>query len=138
MVAGISAGQWSSLVRACGVETGIAALESSTHRQFSKEADRYESRDAIAALLEPWFAARSLDEVRRSARRAQGLLGSVPARHRFARERPRASRGNPVFGEVETRVWASISLRAVPFASRIRPPARLGRHQCSVEHTDQC
>jgi len=102
MVAGISAGQWSSLVRACGVETGIAALESSTHRQFSKEADRYESRDAIAALLEPWFAARSLDEVRRRLDEHKVCWGVYrPVTDLLAND-PRASRSNPVFGDMET------------------------------------
>ena len=31
-----------------------------------KEADRYRARDGIAALLKPWFEARTLDEVRKA------------------------------------------------------------------------
>ena len=89
MVAAISAGQWASLVKACGMQREVEALESSMQRDFSNEADRYDARDAIAALFEPWFAARPLQEVERTLeehrvcwglyRRVTDLIANDPA-----------------------------------------------------------
>ena len=79
MVAAISAGQWKSLMRACGAEREIAALESSMQRDFSREADRYDARDAIAALFEPWFAARPLQEIGKSSTRIASAGACIAA-----------------------------------------------------------
>lgn len=66
MVAAISSGQWASLVKACAKEREFAELERSLGLEFRREAHRYEAREAIAAVLEPWFAARSLAQIRES------------------------------------------------------------------------
>jgi 2-methylfumaryl-CoA isomerase len=53
MVAAISAGQWKALVNAGGIEDAIAQLQSAMGLDFNDEAQRFEGRDAIAALLAP-------------------------------------------------------------------------------------
>src|SRR5262245_25476770 len=61
MVVAISLNQWQTLVRATGIEEHLPALERAFGSDFTKEEDRYVARDAIAALLMPWFESHTLD-----------------------------------------------------------------------------
>jgi 2-methylfumaryl-CoA isomerase len=63
MVAAISSGQWKGLVKACGIERAIEQLEEKTGLDLSDEANRFEARDAIAALIEPWFLSQTRAQV---------------------------------------------------------------------------
>ena len=63
MVAAISAGQWAALVKACDKSAEIQNLEKELACDLSDEAKRYEARDRVAALFEPWFATKPLSEV---------------------------------------------------------------------------
>lgn len=65
MVIGLTAGQWSALVEVTGSAGILAALEQHLGLQFTAEADRYAARDAISAVIRPWFAARTLEEITR-------------------------------------------------------------------------
>ena len=80
MVAAISANQWSSFVKACGVQAEVAALQARLGLDLDDEAQRYAAREALAALFEPWFAARPL--CRGAARAGRGAchLGPLPQR----------------------------------------------------------
>lgn len=102
MVAGISSGQWASLVRTCGIEREIEALETSMQRDFSKEADRYQARDAIAALFEPWFANRPLHQVERMLDEGRVCWGPYRPVTDLLADDPRVSEANPVFRRVHT------------------------------------
>ncbi|MCX7382042.1 MAG: CoA transferase [Alphaproteobacteria bacterium] len=64
MVAGISAAQWTTLVKSCGIEAEIAALEARLGKRFVDESDRFDARDAIAELVAGWCLARTLAEIR--------------------------------------------------------------------------
>ena len=137
MVAGISAGQWSSLVRACGVGREVAALEVSMQRDFSMEADRYEAREAIAALFEPWFAARPLQEIERTLDEHRVCWGLYrPVTDLIAND-PRVSVANTVFGRLQTpgvgtHLAAGAAVRASDAPSGSTGPAPL-----LGQHTDQ-
>jgi 2-methylfumaryl-CoA isomerase len=63
VVMGISASQWRSLVHATGIAPSLPAIEQMLDVNLEREPGRYRARSMIAALLEPWFAARTLDEV---------------------------------------------------------------------------
>jgi 2-methylfumaryl-CoA isomerase len=54
---------WGKLIRLTGMVEAFAALERSLDIDLGDEGTRYRFREAIAALLAPWFAARSLTEV---------------------------------------------------------------------------
>jgi len=64
MVVGLTDMQWKTLVKATGISEGIASLASRTGLDLSDEGDRFRAREEIAALLEPWFGARTLAETR--------------------------------------------------------------------------
>jgi len=63
MVVGLTAGQWTALVDVTDTRAVLAALQSHLNADFAREADRYAARDAIGAILRPWFARRTLAEV---------------------------------------------------------------------------
>jgi 2-methylfumaryl-CoA isomerase len=62
MVAAVSLAQWKALVRACGLAGFVAGLEAAQGIDLGRDGDRFAAREAIAAELVPWFAARTLSE----------------------------------------------------------------------------
>jgi 2-methylfumaryl-CoA isomerase len=102
MVAGISAGQWRALVKACGIAPAIEALQSRSGLDLDDEAQRYEARDEIAALLEPWFAARPQAEVARVLDEQRVCWGPYQTAREALAHDPRLSLANPVFERITT------------------------------------
>ena len=132
MVAAISIGQWQALQKACGIADDIARLQQSTGLDFADEGQRYEARDEIAALLEPWFAARSYAEVVAALDAERVCWGPYRTALQSLREDPRASLANPIFETIETpgigpHIAAGTAVR-VPGAAResTRPAPLLG------------
>lgn len=64
MVVGLTVGQWRALVEVTGTAAVFAALEEHRGLDLSVEADRYTARDAITAILRPWFESRTLEQIR--------------------------------------------------------------------------
>lgn len=140
MVAAISIGQWETLVQACDASAAIAELEQKTQLDFRDEAQRYLARDAIATLLEPWFAARPLKIVKEDLDRHRvcwGLYGTV--RDLLANDH-RVSATNPVFETLDTpavgrHIAAGATTRIEGLARQPTTPAPLlGTHTDEVLH----
>lgn len=70
MVVAITDRQWRQLLDLTGCAGVVAAVERELGADFTDEGDRFRHRDVLVALLRPWFARRSLDEV------ASALAGS--------------------------------------------------------------
>jgi len=140
MVAAISAGQWTALQKACGVIEAIAELQKTTGLDFTDEGQRYEAREAIAATLEPWFAARTYAEVVKTLDANRVCWGPYQTAGEALRNDPRASLANPLFERIDTpgigqHIAAGASVR-VPGAKRepIRPAPLLGADTDAVLH----
>ena len=73
MLCALTARQWHSLMEVAGITESVAALESQLGVDLDEEGTRYKCRHAITALIEPWIAMRTLDEVAH-AFDAAGLL----------------------------------------------------------------
>lgn len=63
MVVALTARHWRDLLAVTGTAKAVAALEEGLGADFTREGDRYTYREALAALLAPWFAARPVEEV---------------------------------------------------------------------------
>jgi 2-methylfumaryl-CoA isomerase len=63
MVTAVTRRQWQQLLDVTGVADAVGAVERALHADFDDEGDRYKHRDVIVALLRPWFAQRSLEQV---------------------------------------------------------------------------
>jgi 2-methylfumaryl-CoA isomerase len=140
MVAAISANQWKALVLACGIGPGIAQLEQRLGLDFGDEAQRYEARQEIAALVEPWFAARTRTEAETALTAHKVCWGRYGTVTELLAADPRASEANPVFERITTpgigsHLAAGATVRAAHIPRQPAPPAPLlGTHTDEVLH----
>ncbi len=138
MVAGISTGQWRALVAATGLEPELAALAARLGADFADEAQRYAARDAIAALFEPWFAARTRAEVAVALDAHGACWGPYRRVSELLAEDPRVGLGNPVFETITTpgvgaHLAAGTAVRIGGAGREPTPPAPLlGTHTDAV------
>jgi len=102
MVAAISISQWRSLVAACEVGQQIAALEAALRRDFANEDERYEAREDIARVFEPWFARHSLAEIAPVFEQHGVCWGQYRTVRDLVANDPRVSLANPVFERMDT------------------------------------
>ena len=63
MIVTLTARHYADLARVTGRAEALAAVERALGADFSRDSDRYAHREVIAALLAPWFAGRTTDEV---------------------------------------------------------------------------
>lgn len=63
MVVALTARQFAGLTRATGLAETVGELQRLLGADFTTDGDRYRHREAIAALLTPWFAARTRPEL---------------------------------------------------------------------------
>ncbi len=134
MVVGLTDMQWSTLVKATGISEQISALSTVLDLDLADEGNRFRAREAISSILAPWFATRSLDEVRGSLDAARVTW----APYRTVREAIAAdvdlSLANPMFamlhqpGVGDTLAAASpLDFSRVPRVP-IAPAPALGQH----------
>jgi len=102
MVAAVSARQWNSLVKACGLEQGMELLEQALKANFDEEADRFEHRDVIAGLIKRWCAARSLSDFATAFDRFGVCWGQYRTVRELLAKDPRVSAANPIFEHIDT------------------------------------
>jgi 2-methylfumaryl-CoA isomerase len=137
MVVGLTGRQWKALVDATGIADGIATLEGRLGLSLRGEGARFEHREAIADLVEPWIAARSLAEVREVFTRHGVTWGPYQTFRQALDEDPRTSPANPLFTPVEQPGIGTYRTPSSPlvFDGRERHPAR--RAPLLGEHTDE-
>ncbi len=101
MVTGISNKQWRAMCDATETNEQMQALQDNTGADLSDEAGRYHARDAISTVLEPWFEARTLDEIRSVFSGTGVLWGPFQTFKQLATEDSRCSLDNPLFGRLD-------------------------------------
>jgi 2-methylfumaryl-CoA isomerase len=101
MVVAISPKQWRGLQAATGTTDAVEALADELGIDFADEGERYLARDRLGGLFEPWFAARTLDEVA-SGLDAEGVCwGPYRTFLELVDEDPRCSTANPLFNDLD-------------------------------------
>ena len=94
---------------------------------LNDEGGRFHARHAIAAVLEPWFATRSLTEIAAAFEGSGVLWGPYQDFGQLVREDPRCSTANPMFAEIDQpgagRILAPGSPLAFDAARRSPAPA---------------
>ena len=137
MVVGLTDLQWSTLVKATENADAIAALSAALGRDLSQEGERFHAREQIAALIAPWIAARTLDEVSTAFTMHRVTWGPYRTVREAMAEDIDLSEINPMFSEIEQpgigRYLAPGSPLAFSAVDRVpvRAAPRLG------EHTDE-
>jgi 2-methylfumaryl-CoA isomerase len=101
MIVALTARQWRALVEATGTAEAFAGIELATGRDLDTETGRFEARDLIAAILRPWFEARTLAEIRVAFAGTSVSWGPYQTFRQLVEEDPRCSTANPMFEEIE-------------------------------------
>jgi 2-methylfumaryl-CoA isomerase len=134
MVVTVSARQFADLARATGLAGPFGELERLLGADFAADGDRYAHREVIAALLAPWFAARTITDIERDLGDTSVLWS------RYRRFTDLADDGdlaaNPLLGEIEQPGVGPVLAPGSPLAQDGRPdpaPApRLGADTAGV------
>ncbi len=138
MLTAISNRQWRAIGKATGLAPQIAMIGPMMQVDLDTEGGRFEARAAIAAVLEPWFARRTLAEIRTSFEGSGVLWGPYQDFGELVREDARCSLANPIFGMIDQPGAGSIMANAAPLGFGIdgrpqpRPAPRLGEHTEAV------
>lgn len=101
MVVALTARQWNALVEATGIEEACKSIERATGQDLNTQTGRFQARDLIAAMLRPWFASRSMSEIREIFAGTHVSWGPYQTFRELVREDPRCSVENPMFAELE-------------------------------------
>jgi 2-methylfumaryl-CoA isomerase len=137
MVVGLTDMQWQCLTKATGLQEAIAALGTRLGLDLEDEGNRFRARQQIAALMEPWFHARTLAE-------AADLLNAHRVTwgpYRSVREAlacdPDCSVDNPLFTLTEQPGIGSYLMPATPLEFGRSPRLPAMPAPALGEHTDQ-
>jgi 2-methylfumaryl-CoA isomerase len=134
MVVGLTDLQWRSICKATGLGDAFDALGARLGLNMKDEGDRFRARREIAALLEPWFYARPLAEVRRVFEEHRVTWGPYRTIREAIAEDPDLSTDNPLFNLIDQPGIGSYLMPGSPldFSRFERLPAQpapqLGQH----------
>ncbi|HTZ36731.1 MAG TPA: CoA transferase [Stellaceae bacterium] len=101
MIVALTPRQWRALGRATGLGEALAAIGARLGVDLDGEAGRFTAREAIAALVAPWCAARTLAEIAAAFAGSGVLWGPFQDFATLVAGDPRCSTANPLFAEVE-------------------------------------
>ncbi len=134
MVVGLTDMQWNTLVQATGLAAEIASLAALLGLDLADEGNRFRAREEIAALLTPWFAARSLGEVRTSLDAARVTWAPYRTVRQAIAQDVDLSLANPMFAMLQQPgVGATLAAASPLDFSRVArvpvaPAPALGQH----------
>lgn len=93
--------QWRALGEATELAQPLATVGMRLGVDLDTDAGRYAAREEIAAVLAPWCAARSLDEIRQTFAGTAVLWGPFQDFRQLVASDSRCSTDNPLFGLVD-------------------------------------
>jgi len=126
--------QWRGLGRATGLGDKLALIGEMFEVDLETETGRYEARDAIAALLGRWCAARTMDEIAARFAGTGVLWGPFQDFVELVASDPRCSAANPLFSAVDQPGIGTYLMPGLPLdfgavpREPTRPAPRLGEH----------
>lgn len=138
MIIALTPRQWRALGRATGLAERLAMIGPMMGVDLETEAGRYEARDAIAALLARWCAAKSLADIEKAFAGSGVLWGRFQDFRELVENDPRCSEANPLFAMVDQPGIGRYLMPRLPldFGAEPRQPTcpapRLGEHTDAV------
>ncbi len=97
----ISPKQWDSLLTATNSHGAVAAVATDAGLDFADEGDRFAARDKITAVISPWIAERSIDQVASRFDELGVCWGRYQTFLELVANDPRCSTQSELFREVE-------------------------------------
>ncbi|HKI38688.1 MAG TPA: CoA transferase [Gemmataceae bacterium] len=136
-VVAITKRQWQALGEATGLGERVAIIESTLNVDLSREGDRFRAREAISAVLEPWFRARTLAEVQQAFAGTAVCWGPYQTFRQMVEQDPRCSAENPLFTRLEQPGIGSYLVPGSPLQFSGEERAAPRRAPVLGEHTDE-
>jgi 2-methylfumaryl-CoA isomerase len=138
MVVAISLRQWESLVEATGIGEHLPAIEKALGVDLTLEGDRFVARDALAAFIAPWVAARDVAAIAEVFDARGVCWGPYQTFRQLLEDDWRTSDANPMFAEINQPGLGPVRAPGTPLAfSAIdrtppRPAPILGEHTVEI------
>jgi 2-methylfumaryl-CoA isomerase len=137
MVVGLTDMQWATLVKATGIADGVAALAARSGLDLGDEGHRFRVREEIAALLEPWFAARTLAESRAALDAARVTWAPYRTVRQAIAEDADLSVANPMFAMLHQPGVGAALAAASPLDFSAVPRVPVAAAPVLGAHTDE-
>ncbi len=136
-VVAITRRQWDALLKCTGKVEPMAVIGPLLGVDLTREGDRFKARDAISAVLQPWFAERTLDEVAQAFEGTGVCWGPYQTFIQMVENDPRCSTANPMFAEIEQPGIGSYLVPGSPLAYGACPRQSPTAAPMLGEHTDE-
>ena len=101
MVVALTTRQWNALLEVTGLARAVGAIEQAMGIDLQSVSDRFQARDLLAAVLRPWFEARTLSEIRAAFAGTGVSWGAYQTFSQLVHEDPRCSTDNEMWEMVE-------------------------------------
>jgi 2-methylfumaryl-CoA isomerase len=136
MVVALTTRQWNALVDVTGLKRTVGAIEQAMGIDLQSVSDRFKTRDVLAAVLKPWFEARTLSEVRAAFASTGVSWGAYQTFSQLVREDPRCSTDNAMWELVEHPGVGGYLMPGTPLDFSAIPRAAVRRAPQLGEHTE--
>ena len=137
MVVALTDSQWEKLVRATNMEPTFDELEKRIGLDLQQAGNRYRVRREIAKILEPWFYARMLNEVREIFDKNRVSWAPYRTLRQVVESDPECSTENPMFSMVEQPGIGTYLMPSSPLRFSASPRLAATRAPLLGEHTDE-
>jgi len=137
MVVALTDSQWKSLLRATGLESVFDELEKQIDLDLWQAGNRYRARRKIAKILEPWFHARMLGEIREIFDKNRVSWSPYRTLRQVVEGDPECSTENPMFSMVEQPGIGTYLMPGSPLQFGASPRLAATRAPLLGEHTDE-
>jgi 2-methylfumaryl-CoA isomerase len=138
MIVALTTRQWNSLLEATGLTETFAEIERVIGLELQSVSNRFGARDLLAAVLKPWFEARTLGAIRTAFEGTGVSWGAYQTFTELVREDPRVSTDSEMWELVEhlgvgryLMPGTPLDFSAVP-RTPVRPAPLLGQHTEAV------
>ncbi|MGO0605411.1 CoA transferase [Brevibacterium linens] len=138
MVVVISNKHWRGLGKATGLSEKLEMIGPLLDVDLNTEGGRFEAREAIDAVVRPWFAKHTAEEAEAALADAGVLVGGFQTFEELVKSDPRCSTENPMLTEIDQpgvgRVLAPrvpLQFGGTPAADAVSAP-RLGEHTAKM------
>ena len=136
MVVALTTRQWNSLLEVTGLAATVDAIEEAMGIEMQSVSHRFQARDLLAAVLRPWFEARTLKEIRAAFAGTGVSWGAYQTFSQLVREDPRCSPENEMWEMVEHAGVGSYIMPGTPLDFSAVPRLPVRRAPQLGEHTE--
>jgi len=136
-VVAITLRMWQELGKATGLSERLAMIGPMLGVDLNREGDRFKAREAISAVLRPWFRSRSYEEIDRAFQGTGVCWGPYQTFREMVEADPRCSTANPMFAELEQPGIGRYLVPGSPLQFSGSPRVAPRRAPALGEHTDE-